>query len=356
MSTLKGIAEKLGVSVGTVSKGLNGADDISETLRRSILDTAVEMGYTNSRTQKKIHRKMAVFIENMEYEDENSFGYEIVMGFRKAAHNAHWGVDIYPVTTAFQEENRYENFLLQMKYSGAFILGFSLGDPWMEQFHTASIPTLLLDNFIPENPSIGSIGTDSEEAFDMAVSHLSALRHEKIAFLNGSSGSLISDQRMACYLQSMLRHHLQVDPNLAIYGWYVADCAKYHVPGMIARGATAFLCGNDLIASGVISCCRELGFSVPEDISVIGFDDIPLAEELDPPLTTICQNRFELGKSGFYGLQSMTDHVPLSKSLLRPTLIVRSSTAIAKPRLPEPCEADQDSIIFKNPSLLARFT
>ena len=356
MATLKEIAEKLGVSIGTVSKGLNGADDISETLRRSILDTAVEMGYKNSRSQKKIHRKMAVFVENMEYESESSFGYDIVMGFRKAAHSAHWGVDIYPVTQAFQEENRYENFLLQMKYSAAYILGFSLEDPWMEQFRTASIPTLLLDNFIPENPHVSSIGTDSEEAFDMAVSHLVSLRHEKIAFLNGSSGSLISDQRMACYLQSMSRHHLQVDPNLAIYSWYVADSARYHVPGMLARGATAFLCGNDLIASGVMDCCRELGFSVPEDISVIGFDDIPLAKELNPPLTTIFQNRFELGKSGFYVLQAMADQVPLSISLLRPTLIVRGSTALAKPRLPEPCEVDQDSIIFKNPSLLARYT
>ncbi|MBQ6469477.1 MAG: LacI family DNA-binding transcriptional regulator [Lachnospiraceae bacterium] len=356
MATLKEIAAKLGVSVSTVSKGLNGADDISENLRRAILDTAVEMGYKNSRTQKRIHRKMAVFIENIEYEDEESFGYDIIMGFQKAAHSAHWGADVYPVTPAFQRENPYENYLLQMKYSGAYILGFSLEDPWMEQFRTASIPTLLLDNFIPENPNLGSIGTDSEEAFEMAVSHLVALRHEKIAFLNGSSGSLISDQRMACYLQSMSRHHLQVDPNLAVYGFFVADSARYHVPGMIARGATAFLCGNDLIAAGVMECCRGLGYSIPEDISVIGFDDIPLAEKLDPPLTTLCQNRFELGKSGFYSLQAMVDHVPLSKSLLRPTLIVRSSTAIAKPRLAEPYEADPDSIIFKNPVLLARYT
>ena len=355
MATLKEIAEKLGVSVSTVSKGLNGADDISESLRRSILDTAVEMGYKNSRSQKRIHRKMAVFVENMEYETEDAFGYDIIMGFQKAAHNAHWGADIFPVTPAFQGENRYENFLLQMKYSGAYILGLSLDDPWMSQFRTATLPTLLLDNFIPANPCVGSIGTDSGEAFDIAVSHLVSLRHEKIAFLNGSYGSSISDQRMEAYLQSMSLHHLRVDPNLAIYGYYVSESAKYHVPGILARGATAILCGNDLIASGVIECCQELGYSVPDDISVIGFDDIPLARKLDPPLTTICQNRFELGKCGFYALQAMVDKVPLSKCMLRPSLAERGSTAIAKPRLAEPHEADQDSIIFRNPALLARY-
>ena len=355
MATMKDIAEALGVSIGTVSKGLNGGADISEALRKSILDKAVELGYTNSRTHKKQHRKMAVFIENMLYESPDDFGYDIVMGFQKAAFRADWGVDVHPVTPALMENNRYENFMLRHRYSAALVLGLSLQDPWIPEFETASVPTVLLDNYVKGTPYVSYIGTDTEEAFDLAVSHLKMHRHEKIAFLNGSGGSFISDERMAAFLKSMTRHGLKVDPQLAVYGYYVAESAQYHVPGMVKRGATAILCGNDLIASGVIACLEEMGYSVPDDISVIGYDDLPLASRLTPPLTTIRQNRYELGKCGFYTAQAMADHVPFSKNLLRPSLIVRDSTAIARPRLTEPCDTDPDAIIYKNPELLARY-
>ena len=355
MATMKDIADHLGVSVSTVSKGLSGAPDVSESLRKDILETAVEIGYKNGRAQKKHNRKMALLIENISYESPEDFGYDILMGFRKAARQAYWDVDAIPLTKEMQEKEDYEHFLLQRKYSGAFILGFSLEDPWMSQMTTAGHPTVLLDNSVPLNPHVGMISTDSQEAVDMAVSYLADLRHEKIAFLNGSAGSMISDARMGSFLQSMAGHGLRVDPDMAVYGYYVEDCAKYHVPGFLLRGATAILCGNDLIAAGVIKSCREAGYRVPEDVSVIGFDDIPLAERLAPPLTTILQDRFYLGKCAFYSLSAMIDRVPVSRTLLRPVLIERGSCAIAKPRLAEPCEPDPDSVRIVNPALYAHF-
>ena len=298
---------------------------------------------------------MAVFVENMEYEDPDSFGHDIVMGFEKGALFADWGVDVHPMSPAEQEASRYESYMMEHRYSAAFILGFALDDPWVAQMNDVTIPTVLLDNYIPGNHRVCFIGTDCEEAFDLAVSHLVSLRHEKIAFLNGSFGSYISDYRMASYLQSLHRYGLKADPNLAVYGYYVAESAAYHVPGLIARGATAILCGNDLIASGVIACCRDLGCSVPEDISVIGFDDLPPAASFDPPLTTIRQDRFQTGKCAFYTLNAMVDHVPLCRNMLRPSLIVRESTAIARPRLAERCEPDKDSILYVNPQLFDRY-
>ena len=113
------------------------------------------------------------------------------------------------------------------------------------------------------------------------------------------------------------------------YGYYVADAAKDHVGNLLSMGITAILCGNDLIASGVITECSLRGYRVPDDISVIGFDDIPLSAKLNPPLSTIRQNRLERGKSGFYTLHSLINQVPISRTLLRPQLIVRNSTARA---------------------------
>lgn len=88
---------------------------------------------------------------------------------------------------------------------------------------------------------------------------------------------------------------------------------------------------NPAVASGVIEECRKRGVRIPEELSVVGFDDIPLSARLDPPLTTIRQDRTELGKSGFYTLHSLIHHIPISRTMLRPQLIVRKSTAPVRP-------------------------
>lgn len=350
MVTIQDIANRLGISVSTVSKGLNGGKDISESLRQQVLDTAVEMGYTTKR-KSRTNKRLAFFIENMSCERADDFGYEILLGFQQGAFRNKDVVEIIPVTPEFQQEIRFDNYMLEHDYAGAFLLGLALNDPWMQQFKDTTFPTLLLDNFIPINPKLGYVGTDSEEGIEMAISHLISLGHEKIAFLNGSKDSMISDQRMRAYLHSMNKFHLPIDPNLAVYGYFVADAAKYHVPSFLDAGVTAILCGNDSIAEGVIQSVTEQGFSVPEDISVIGFDDMPFATDLTPPLTTIRQNRGEIGKCAFFILEGLISGVPASKVLLRPTLINRSSTAIAKPRIAIRRTDSMDSVLRVNPRL-----
>ena len=110
-------------------------------------------------------------------------------------------------------------------------------------------------------------------------------------------------------------------------GYYVAESAKDFVPSFLKHGATAIVCGNDLLAYGVMEECMERGFKVPEDISVIGFDDLPQSSQTKPALTTIRQERIELGKCGYFSLNSLMNHVSVSKTLLRPKFIVRESTA-----------------------------
>ena len=330
MATIKDIATHLGISISTVSKGLNGASDISEELRQVVLDTAVEMGYTTKRMKKEAHKKLCLFIENMNYETTNQFGYEIILGFKQAAYRDHWDVSVVPITPAFQTMEKYDTYMLKNGFSGAYLVGLALQDDWLKQLHTTNIPTALFDNFIPKNPSVGYVGTDNYEGIDMSVEHLVSLGHTKIAFLNGSLNSMVSDQRQQAFIESMTAHGLTIDKNLMAYGYYVADSAKYHVPGFLAAGATAIICGNDLIAQGVIEECVKRGASVPDDISVIGFDDLAISSHLNPPLTTIRQDRIELGKSGYYTLLSLINRVSISKTLLRAQFIHRQSTAITK--------------------------
>ncbi len=330
MATIKDIANRLGVSVSTVSKGLNGASDISDELRQMVLDTAVEMGYSTKRSRKKENRKLCIFIENMNYESIDEFGYDIVLGFKQNAFRHRWNVEIVPVTPAFQEEERYDTYLLKGGFCGALLLGFALHDPWMKQLEKTTMPTVLLDNFISNNPNVCYIGTDNYEGIALAVSHLLTLGHRNIAFLNGSLYSMVTNQRQEAFENAMKEAELPLNKELVAFGYYVADSAKYHVPGFLAAGATAIVCGNDLIAQGVIEECVRRGFSVPEDISVIGFDDIPVAAAFDPPLTTIRQERNEIGRCAYVSLNSLINHIPISKTLLRPKLVIRESTERVK--------------------------
>lgn len=330
MPTIKDIANKLGIAVSTVSKGLNGASDISDDMRQLVLDTAVEMGYASKKMKTKGTRKVCIFIENMDYENIDQFGYEIIVGFKLSAARRHWDVSVVPANLNMQTAEKFDTYMLKNGYSGAFLLGFTLHDDWVKQIQKTTVPTVLLDNYIERNNHVGYVGTDSYEGIDLAVDHLKELGHKRIAFLNGSKNSMVSEQRYQAFVQSMSKHGLIPDETLIEYGYYVPDCAKYHVPTFIENGATAIMCASDLIASGVIAEVTKLGLRVPKDISVIGFDDLPIATNLNPPLTTIRQDRTDLGKSAFLLLDGLIHNVTISKLLLRAKFIQRDSTSICK--------------------------
>lgn len=325
MVTIKDIANKLGVSISTVSKGLNGADDISEEMRQMVLDTAVEMGYAPKRGKKPGKRRVCILIENLEYENIDQFGYEIVLGFKLSAVRHHCDVSVIPTNLNLLTREKYDRFMLKNGFSGAFLLGFTLHDDYIQQLNKTNVATVLLDNYNP-NPFVGYVGTDGYHGIDMAIKHLHGYGHKKIALLNGSKNSMVTNDRRLAFLQAMERYSLKADPKLIANGYYVADCAKDYVSTFLNHGATAIMCASDLIASGVLYELKRLGVRVPKDVSVVGFDDLPLARCLSPSLTTIRQDRLSLGKSAFMMLEELINGINISKVLLKPELIIRDST------------------------------
>lgn len=328
MATIKDIAAHLGISISTVSKGLNGASDISDDLRQLVLDTAVEMGYSTKRSKKVEYRKLCLFVTNVEYTTLDTFGYDIVLGFKQNAFKHKWDVTVVEVDVEFMEQHKYDTYLLQHGYCGAFILGLALHNPWMEQVKNTTMPTVLFDNYVDGNQNVGYLGTDSHEGIHMAVEHLVNLGHKKIAFLNGSCGSLVSQERQEAFESAIKEYNIHCNEKMMARGLFVADSAREHVPTFLKEGATAIVCGNDLIAQGAIETCIKEGYRVPEDISIIGFDNIPIAATTEPPLTTIAQQRNELGRCAYTTLQSLIHHVAISKTMLRPQLVERESTAV----------------------------
>lgn len=329
MATINDIAERLGVSKSTVSKGLNNATDISDEMRKKILETAVELGYTNKRMLNR-EKKLCILIENMDYNTPNQFGHDIILGFKQMAEPDGWIVDVVPIDKDFQRSIPYGVFMIQNGYQGAFILGFSLIDPWMTEFKTCKVPTVLYDNYIGSNPRIASIGCDSQEGFDQAVKHLIDFGHKKIGLISGPLESYITKARYNSYLNALSKYGLEINEDYIGLGYYISDSTKDHVQRMYDLGITAIICSHDIRAISAITECLDRGLRIPEDLSIIGFDDLPMTAYTEPPLTTVRQDRPALGKAGYYAMSCLLNNLPISSILLRAPLIVRGSTGPAR--------------------------
>ena len=328
MATLEDIAKTLGVSKSTVSKALNGAWDVSDAMRRAVVETAVELGYSRLRRGEEAPR-LAVFITNMNYASPEDFGFDILVGFRKMAEPAGYRVQVIPLSIELEETIPYEQYMMREHYLGALFLGLSLRDPWLRDFETCTTPTVLYDNRVTGNPRVTYVGADNGEGLHLAVQYLKGLHHRNIGYLSSALGAYVYQQRYDAFFQAMRDNHLPCGKNQARNSFHTHICLDEHLPSLLKQGCTAILCSHDTLACAVLERCREQGIRVPEDVSVLGFDDLPLCDTCQPPLTTIRQDRTELGKSAYCALSSQIEGVAPSTFLLPTELIPRASCANA---------------------------
>ena len=334
LATLDDIAQELGISKSTVSKALNDAKDVSKRMKQAVLEKAVELGYSRSARTSDAPR-VAVFITNMEYIKPDDFGYDIIMGFRQAAEPAGYQVEIIPLTHQMQKQIRYDEYMVLNNFCGGLFLGLSLVDPWILEFEGCITPTVLYDNHISGNPKVTSIGVDNVEGIKLAFKYLRTLGHERIGYLSSALQAYVYRQRYDAFARVTAEHGLIAGDSVMGNDIQINRCLTQHLPRLLENGCTAIICSHDLLANSVMLHCKDLGLRVPEDISIVGFDDIPLCRYTFPPLTTIRQNRPALGKSAFYALSCQLNGISLSTHLLHGELIRRDSCAPA-PKNPAP--------------------
>lgn len=324
MATLDDIAKRLGTTKGTVSKALNGAPDVSETMRKAVLETAVELGY-NKLPRPDNGKRICIFVENMDYQKPDDFGYGIISGFRKTAEPAGYTVEVVPLSPSMERDFSYDSFMLLEGFHGALFLGLTFDDPWMEDMKTCRTPTILFDTRVKGNPHVTYLSIDNDEGMDIAVAQLKALGHQTIGYLGGALGSYVFQTRYKAFLRAVGENQLPADPDLTGYSYHTSECLEKHLPRLLKKGCTAIVCSHDLLAHAVMIHCRELGLRIPEDVSVIGVDDLPLCRYTVPTLSTIRQDREELGKSAFSALVTQLNQVSVSSILLHAELIQRDS-------------------------------
>ena len=324
LATLDDIAQELGLSKGTVSKALNGAKDISKKTQQAVLEKAIELGYTRIARSSNAPR-IAVFVINMEYTNADDFGFDIITGFRQVAEPAGFQVDVIALTTQIQTDYRYDEYMMRHNYVGAAFLGMCLLDPWLKEFASCKTPTVLYDNDSGSNANVSSVAVNNAEGIELAVKYLRSLGHQKIGYLSSALESYVYQQRYDAFIQVMKQQGLPADKTVMGNSYQVSKCVTDHLPRLLKNGCTAIICSHDVLAHSAIVHCFELGVRVPRDVSIVGFDDIPLCRFTTPALTTIRQNRIALGKSAFFALQGHLHGVPTCSFLLHAELVERSS-------------------------------
>lgn len=330
MATIKDIANELHLSVSTISKGLSGASDVSDRTRRLIVSTAMKMGYTPRQGRAGMEpKKVCVFIENMGYERIEQFGYDIIVGFKLEAAAKRWDVSVVPLAMNRESEYSYDEYMAENRYAAGFLLGFALHNDFLDQMQRTGVPTVLLDNVV-YNKNVACVGVDNQQGIFYSVEHLAQLGHKKIAMLNGETASRVSQERLAGFRLGMETCSLSVREELVAHGDYRTDCAGEFVGRFVREGATAVVCASDLLAHGVLRELYRMGLRVPDDVSVVGFDDLPLASYTTPALTTIRQNRLAIGKNVCMVMEQIMGGNSINRLLLMPELVVRESTGKPK--------------------------
>lgn len=328
MTKLKDIADRLGVAPSTVSKGLNGAEDISEDLRQLIIDTAVEMGYVTKRMRKEKHRKLAIIIQGAEFEKKSDSGYAYVMGFKQLAQKSHWAVDAVAMTPELQAERKYDSYMLRNGYSGAFLIGFSQNDPWISQLSGCKTPAVVLDLSV-FGSKVTALQTDYAQLFYTLMEHVHSLGHTQIAYLCGPVNNSY-ESRKSAFTFSCEQFDIATEQCAIAADCDTLESVQKVITNLIPKGITVFICETDDIAKLVYTASSKLNYRIPEDISVIGLGNTSICTSLSPMLTSISSDDLLVGKSAYNTMMGLIEHLPLQQVSLKSSLTVRKSTEAKK--------------------------
>jgi DNA-binding LacI/PurR family transcriptional regulator len=325
--TLATIAELAGVSVPTVSKVINGRSDVSADTRRRVETTIREHGY--QRSDRATNRSS--LIEVLFHELESAWALEIIMGVEQVARENNLAVVLSEMQGRRTPGRGWIEGVLARRPTGVIAVFSDLSENLRAQLRTRGIPFVVVDPTgepLHDTPSIGATNWNGGLA---ATRHLLGLGHRRIGVICGPEHILCSRARLDGYRAAMDAAGVPIDPDLIRHG-------AFHVKEGIAEGRallrladppTAIFAGNDLQAFGVYQAAREARLHIPEDLSVVGFDDLPVASWVGPPLTTIRQPLVQMAVTAARLVMTLArgEQPGQTRVELATELVVRESTA-----------------------------
>lgn len=328
MPTIIEVAALAGVSTATVSRALSHPDRVSKETRARVLEVVHALDYKPNVAARSLRTLRAAKILVTVPDISNPFFASVIRGAEEAARDAGYAVVLGDTRHDPVIEDQYADMLSRREVDGLIFLGHripkSLRALVLSQGARAPIV-----NGCEYSPDIGvpSVHIDNAAAGFDAITHLIDLGHGEIGAITGPLISPISRDRLSGALNAAEQHGFR-DRLMVRTGDYSAQSGYDQATDLIAAGVTALFCFSDEMALGAISAVRDAGLSCPGDVSIVGFDDLPLARFFQPALTTIAQPKEMIGRGTvemlvgiLSGSESPADQITLSHQL-----IVRNST------------------------------
>lgn len=325
--SIKDIARAAGVSHSTVSRALAGSALVRPQTRVRIQRLAQEMGYTPSAIARSLVRQRTETIGVVVSTVADPFVAEVVRGIEETAFDRNFSVLLCESSNDREREIAAVKMLREKRVDGIVVSASTVGDFYMPLLDEINVPIVLVNREQGTDYAY-SVVTDDVHGGELATQYLLDLGHRRIGLITGPITSQSSANRLAAYRATIERHGLLFDPALVAAGDGRVEGGRRgaHLLLTSPLPPTAVFCYNDLTAIGAILAAKKLGLRVPQDISVVGFDDIPFAEYVDPPLTTIRQRRYEMGRLAVEMVFDLLDGLdPEANIFLSGELIVRES-------------------------------
>src|SRR5437588_3000814 len=334
MVRLKDIAQRVGVSVMTVSKALRDKHDVSEATKARIKQLAQQMGYVpDSSAQNLRTRKSKLFGLVISSVTDPVFT-RLTMAIEDRAHELGYEVLLAHTLEDPQREETCIRRLLARRVDGLFlspVYRLATEAPVYQELLAQRVPTLILGHLVPFCQHFANVEPDDLLGSYAITQHLLKLGHKRIAFIAGPPATPWTQERFEGYRRALREEGIEIDEKLVFQaGHSIEDGAKAALQLINeSSDATAVQAVNDLVAAG---CAEELlrqGLRIPTDISVTGFGNVLLSEHFRVPLTTVRQPKFRLGSAAFDSmLQLLRGQKPEGKRLSA-ELVVRASSGIA---------------------------
>ena len=333
MVKLTDIAAKLNLSLTTVSRALNDYSDVSPKTKELVKKAAKEMGYVPHRmarnlAMKKSHLVSLLYDDYRESISYQSFTFEVIAGIRSYFGNTPYDLIMVPENAKNKNRESLKSICYSRGVDGLFVVGIRTDDSYVNELEEDFIPVVVID-YPLTGRRISYIESDNIKGCRLAIDYLVSKGHKNIAFINGHNLAAVSKIRFDGYKTALEKNGIPFTPELTIDSDYTEGGGFRAAKRLLEekRNFSAVFAASDLMAVGAIKALKEKNCRVPEDVAVIGFDDVFFAEYSHPGLTTVRQHKFEMGYQGAKLLHKIIEHpdyIPKRKRI-DVELIIRGS-------------------------------
>ncbi|WP_281715961.1 MULTISPECIES: LacI family DNA-binding transcriptional regulator [Alteromonas] len=328
MPTIYQVAERAGVSLSTVSRVLNGKASVNKVLKERVEKAVKELNYRPNSVARSLANNRTDSVGVLVPELNAPFFGDLMQAVESTLRAADKHVIISVGQNCVETEKDAVEFLISRNCDALIMHAEALSDEYLLELNQSKLPVALVNRQVEGLPE-ACTSLDNEKGGYLATRHLLELGHKDIAYISGPTDKCDASLRLEGHKRALSEAGLPINPQLIFNGDYSEEDGKIGLLELMARDVpfTALVCANDWMASGAISCARDLGMSLPHDLSVVGFDDVVFAHHVFPRLTTVSNPIAEMAEmSAKYILNKVYGQANNVQLYFEPSLVVREST------------------------------